>query len=291
MTPSNAFLPARHEGDRLLPAVITVMVFLASIALVGSLILGSGLKTWSQSLDDTLTLQIVEADPRERDRQVEAALTLLRATPGIRSADILANSDVLALVAPWLGDIPLDSDLPLPALISIELTRADAIQTRSLAERLRSVAEGAILDDHQSWLGEILDLTGMLQSILWAVTALVVISTIATVIFGCRAGLAAHQDTIDIVHLMGAEDRKISHAFEKRYFLHGLKGGILGALLATAVLFGLGQVAARLTSGLVTALVPQTSIMIWLPVVALLIALLTLITARFTVRSALAKTL
>jgi len=291
MSVASHFLPKRHEGDKLLPAVIAVMVFLASLSLMGSMVLGQGLDQWTASLSDKLTVQIVHADPTERKRQTEAALRLLNATPGIKNASLLAEKEVLELISPWLGDIPLNNDLPLPNLIDITLVEQGSVNPASLNEKLKATAPGAALDDHQAWLGQILTLVALLRSLFAGVTVLVLLSTIATVIFGSRAGLAAHRETISIVHLLGAEDATISQAYERRYFMHGLKGGLSGIIMAAGVLWAIGNAAQSMSGGLITALTPQEPAIGWLLLVAAGAAVVAMLTARTTVRSSLRATL
>lgn len=278
------FLPKSGDGDTLLPAVIAVMIFMTALALVGAVALGDGIRGWSASLEGQITVQIVTADARERRVDTESALRLLRATPGISSAEVLADSEVMSLVAPWLGRIPADSGLPLPNLIDVRLRPGANLNTAAIAERLHIAAPSAVIDDHQSWLTQILDLANLVRLTLGSVVILVLLCTAAIVIFGCRAGLAAHKDTIAIMHLLGAEDGLIAGAFDRRYFIHGFQGGLFGMLIAAVVLWGIMRLSHRLGEGLLIAIVPEASTLWWLLLLPFGTALLTALTARVTVR-------
>jgi len=59
------------------------------------------------------------------------------------------------------------------------------------------------------------------------------------VAFATRAGLAAHRDIVQLLHLMGAQDSTIARAFEFHYFTAALAASFCGAALA-----GLGFLAA-----------------------------------------------
>lgn len=281
------FLPKTKDREGLLPWVIGVMLFLCALAISSAVAIGSGIESWSRDLASNITVQVVVADTVEREEQTNAALRLLRATPGIRSATVLASSEVMALVSPWLGDLPIDANLPIPALIDVQLDGVTAVNTTALAERLAIAAPGAQLDDHQAWLGQILDLASVVQLVLVAVVGMVVLSTIAIVIFGCRAGLATHAEPIAIMHLMGAEDSMICRAFDLRYLAHGIKGGLVGIVFALLTLWLISRMAAEIGQGLVSAFAPSTSISAWLILMPVFAALLTMTTARITVRRAL----
>lgn len=281
------FLPKSKDREGLLPWVIGVMLYLCALAIAAAVAVGSGVEDWSRSLSSNMTVQIIVADADERAQQTQAALRLLRATPGIASADVLASSEVMDLVSPWLGDIPVDAGLPIPDLIEVKLRDGADINAVGLAERLVQTAPGATLDTHQDWLQQIINLATILQIVMSAVVLMVVLSTVAIVIFGCRAGLATHADSIEIMHLMGAEDKTISNAFDLKYLVHGLKGGFFGILLAGLTIWLIGTMADDLSEGLVSAAVPATRDMFWLLILPAFAALLTMATARITVRKAL----
>lgn len=281
------FLPKSKDREGLLPWVIGVMLFLCALSITSAVAIGAGIDRWSRDLASNVTVQVIVADADERVRQTDAALTLLRATPGVANATLLASADVMALVSPWLGDMPIDASLPLPNLIDVALDGSIQMDMEALSERLQATAPDARLDDHQAWLTQILDLASVLQLVLSAVVAMVILSTIAIVIFGCRAGLATHAEPIAIMHLMGAEDSVICRAFDLRYLAHGIKGGVFGIVFAAITLWTVSSMASELGEGLVSSLSPESGLSLWLLVLPLVAAILTMTTARLTVRNAL----
>lgn len=278
------FLPKNKDGDGLLPAVIAVMMFMTALALVGAVALGSGIRGWSEALDSQITIQIVNESAGTRARDTEAALRLLRATPGVEDAQILAESEVMALVAPWLGRVPTDSGLPLPTLIDVRIRPGASLDTGAIAERLAVAAPSAIVDDHEVWLSQVLELAQMVRITLGIITAMVLMCTSAIVIFGCRASLAAHADIISIMHNLGAEDSLIAGSFERRYFWHGISGGIMGVLFAALVFVTISRLSEKLGEGLLMAITPELDALWWMLALPLATAILTAFTARLTVR-------
>ncbi|WP_374762878.1 cell division protein FtsX [Yunchengibacter salinarum] len=283
------FLPANRAGDRLLPWLIAVMLFLSSLSLVLATGVGRGLERWSSGLATTLSVQLVEPDRAVHDRQKTEVLAMLRATPGVEQARVMAESQVMDMLSPWLGDLPRGSGLPVPTLIDVTLKKPGAINPDALAERLKAIAPGARLDDHKAWLSRLLDLARLVQMVLLASLVMVVLATVAIVVFGCRAGLASHRGAIEIMHLMGAEDGTIARAFDERYLWYGLKGGIIGVALAALALYGIITLAGRMGEGLLTAALPGMGALWWLILLPPLAGGLTMLTARVTVRRALAR--
>lgn len=283
------FLPRGRRGEGLLPYVIAVMVYLSGMALFAGMSLQSGINNWSEGLVARLSVQVTAEDNGERERETEAALKMLQATPGIKSADLVADSEVLKLISPWLGDVSSIEGFPMPSLIDVRLTNPDSINSNALRIRLKDIAPHANVDDHQGWMSEVLSLATTVRTVALAMVIMVMLCTIAIVVFGCRTGLATHRKSVELMHLMGAEDGIIASEFDRIYMIHGLKGGIIGTLLAIGTLYTLSHLMANIGEGLLTSFDPDSSVIIMLCLLPVFSMLLAMVTASITVRRALMK--
>ncbi len=284
-----AFLPTTKQSDTLLPWVIAVMLFLSTLSLVLAITLGNGLNKWSQGLTTSLSVQVINADSDMRTQDTTQALKMLRATPGIEYADIVADAEVLEMLSPWLGELPTENALPVPTLIEIKLISPDSVNISALKQRLKTISSDIRLDDHQAWIVQIFKLASTIRWLLTAVVFMIILSTISIVIFGCRAGLATHKESIEIMHMLGAEDDIIAKSFDQRYMLHGLKGGAIGTSIAAIVIYMISNLIENLDTGLIGALLPQSSNFWWLLILPVFTAMITMLTARFTTKRALLK--
>jgi len=236
---SSRILP-REKGAAPLEVVIAVMAFLAALALGASLVAERAAEGWRAGLSDKLTVQVMpparSGDNDEFDRETEAALSVVRATPGIAHAAVLSNEDTAALVEPWLGKDTLIAELPLPRLIDATIVPGQGVDIAQLAARLKAAVPRAILDDHSHWIARLKDLANTIVWSAYGILLLIAIATAATVSFATRAGLEAHHEMVALLHQMGAHSGFIARAFERHYFLSALAAGLAGAALA-AVLF------------------------------------------------------
>ncbi|MCG8692422.1 MAG: hypothetical protein MI806_14540, partial [Minwuiales bacterium] len=213
---------------RFLPWVIAVMVFLAALAMIGAFALDSLVRDWRDSARDTATVQIAFDEAADMDLLVTTALDLLRSTPGVAEANSLEEAQVADLLEPWLGDTGVDAGLPLPRLIDVQFTAGSRIDAEALEAKLRAAVPGATLDDHASWLGRVIVLARGVQ---WLALGIVVViggATVAIIIFATRAGLAAHREAIEVLHLIGERDGYIARQFQRHCLMLALKGGVPG---------------------------------------------------------------
>lgn len=285
-----AMLRFDERADRVVPptgftARLTVfsafaMAFLAVFALALSLAAGRVADRWGDELAQSSTLRI-SAPAGEVATQTEAALRVLRTTPGIVDARALTLDEQRALLAPWLGaDLPLQ-DLPLPQLIDITETDT-GYDAAGLRLRLAAEAPAAVLDDHSRWRRPLIDAAARLRLLGWASILLIATATAAMVTLAANAALAANAQVIAVLRLVGAKDTYIASAFVRRFALRALTGAAFGTLVGVIGLFLIPT--GGDTAGFLTDLRVQGWGWVWVILIAPLSGLVAFIATRFAAR-------
>ncbi|MBI1179552.1 MAG: hypothetical protein GC201_03275 [Alphaproteobacteria bacterium] len=265
-----------------------MMVFLAGLALLVAVGLQATAHAWHEGLARTLTVQVVNPDAEMREQETAAAMDVLTGVPGIASVRRESNEEVASLLEPWLGKGNVVADLPVPAVIDVKLADGAEVDVKALQQNLAQAAPSARVDAHEQWLSDLLVVMRIVQWVSALIVALVGMATVVIIIFATRAGLASHRETVEIVHLMGAQDGLIAGAFQRRFLWVGVKGALLG-LVALAI--GLGAiylVREQQHGALLPELVPPPRVLASLLVLPVLSGLITMLTARFAVQRALA---
>lgn len=224
-----------------MPWIIAIMMFLTVLAAAAGLALGAAVKAMGADLAGRATVQIVEANAEQRDRLSVRAMQALRRIPQVRAARPVDPATLADQIRPWLGQEAASGDLPIPALIDIELTpgNADAKVDR-LRRQLAMLSPSIRIEPHAGFLQP---LAGLLRGLGWLAGGIVLLMTLATgavVVLAARAAHDSHRGTIDVLHLMGATDVQIARLFQRRIGLDALFGGALGFTVALLVLILLG---------------------------------------------------
>lgn len=280
---------ATDPTGRFLAWIMALMVYLGVLSLAAALLISDMAGRWDGGLSGGLTVQIIpQSSPGARPaaERTAAALALLRASPGVLSADALPPEQTAKLVEPWLGDTGVAGDtdaalLPFPVLIDVKI--AAGTDTAGLARRLKAAVPAASVDDHGAWLADLRRLARSLQTTALAVVGLVSLAGVMTVVFAVRAGLAIHRHVVQLLHLMGATDRYVARQFESHVLRLAARGGGtgLGAAVLTLLVFGWAS------GGLRATLLPDFTLALWqwaaLAVLPLVLCLLAVVTARRTV--------
>ncbi len=282
----------KDQSARFLPLLVAFMVFLAALALASALAMNTVVTSWQSAFTGKLTVQIPAAEEGEEAMQREriAAITdLLKMQEGIDEVELLGEAETRALVEPWLGDVASLEELPLPALIAVTLEEEATPDLTSLSIRLQEAAPGAVLDDHQQWLGDVLSSLRSLQVLSLALLAVVGAAAMLAVIYVTRTGLAIHHEVIELLHLIGAKDAYVARQFQRQALVLGVTGGVVGLLLALPVVLLIGYL---LSSG-EAALFPNVRFgpLEWglLALLAPLTGVIAMFTARRTVMRSLSE--
>ena len=269
-----------------LPWLIAFMVYLAIIALAGVLVLETMAWRWDKGMSGTLTVQI-PATGKDDARRLEAVMGVIRTSPGVFHAEALGTGRLMALLEPWLGDTAGIEDFPLPRLIDVEVAPSARVDVAALSRRLAAVAPGATVDDHGVWLNRLIRLIRTAEVLAAVVMALIGLACVGTVIFTTRTGLAIHHDAIEVLHLIGAQDKYVARQFAGRALSLGLRGGVAGMALAVPSLLGLGALARSMEVLPDFTLGPGHWVILAVP--PLIAALIAMVTARVTVSRTLAR--
>jgi cell division transport system permease protein len=274
-----------------MPWVIGIMMFLTILATASGLAIGRASSALSADIARKLTVQLPEADTSRRNGQARAIIAELAALESVKASRKLDDAELKGLLAPWLGNVAGDEDLPLPALIDVELARSSPADVAAIKAAVLSIAPTARVDANASWLAP---LSGLMTSLQWLATGLVLLmasATAAVVVLAVRAALNTYGETIAIMHLLGANDVQIARLFERRISLDALLGGIGGLALALTTLILVGSRIGAVGSDLLGS--AQISWGGWLLIFALPVigTLLAALVARYTVKASLGRTL
>lgn len=282
-TQADRVVPRSGQSARLTVATSAAMAFLAVFAMALSMAAGRLADRWSDALAQSSTIRI-SAPAAELEAQTWAVLTVLEQTPGVDSARALTEEEQQALLSPWFGpDLPLD-DLPIPRLIEVIETPA-GYDADGLRQRLAAEAPGAVLDDHDRWRRPLADAAGRLRLLGGLALVLIFGATAAMVTLAAQAALAANEQVIRVLRLVGARDSYIARAFVRRFTLRALSGAAAGTL--SGILAVLILPSARETAAILTGLGFSGTGWLW----PLLIPVLAAATAFFATRFAAFRTL
>lgn len=279
-----------------MPWVIAIMVFLTILAASAGISLASTASQNSDILARKMTVQILEADPVARDQQRSQLTEYLTNFPQTKSVTPLSDQQVAQLLEPWLGmdeGLTENNDLfPLPAIIDVEMNSAvnDKI-SEQLVTQMRGIAPTVRVDTQESWIAPLYDLMRSLIYLIFALILLLAVATSATVVLAVRSALDTHRNTLDIMHLMGSTDSQISRLFQRRVATDAFFGGAIGFVMGCLTIIFISMQVNNLVSGAITDISMPWYGWIILLAIPVLMGVLSIYMARWTVKRVMKKKL
>lgn len=245
MAKSQPILPYNKKNDRPLFMVLVILAFLATLTLLAT---ASGYRAaagWSSNLQGKLTVQIkpsTEIADSENPGEAERAKTILAELDPVAFVTILPPEYSKSLLEPWLRDVSLPDDLPLPILLDVQLKEGQSLDTKQAVSMLSAAGIRVDIDDHSQWDKEIKRTTSAARILSYLALGLIIIASIAASIFATRAGLTSQRRLMDVLHQVGAPPSYTARLLSTRFATSGFKAGATGALAALLVSMLVGMV-------------------------------------------------
>ncbi|MFN3856170.1 MAG: cell division protein FtsX [Caulobacter sp.] len=224
-----ALLPRRDARDGALIFIVAVLVFLACLTAMGVLAADRAARGWTSQLTGSATVVVQPRGADTPDATAARAAEVLAGVKGVVEARALEKEKAEALLEPWLGREALLDDLPMPRLVAVELNRESPAAAADLDRALKAAGIEATVDDHGVWIADIRRAAGLARWAALGVCLLIVAAAAAVIAFATRAGLAAHREVIEVLHLSGAETGFVARLFQSRFALAAGLAGLFGA--------------------------------------------------------------
>lgn len=284
-------VPVNSVTSRTLVLLIAIMTFLSCLTFGGLILVKQSAAAWSNDISREITIQIRPIEGELMDANLRLAESIAQATNGIADAQALSIEESESLLKPWLGaDLDL-TELNIPRLVVVKLAGATKADLEELRKQLK-IIKGASLDTHDAWRTQLNNMAAtFIMSGLFIFT-LIVIATMLAVVFATRGTMASSREIVDVLHFIGASNSFVAKEFQGRFLAMGFKGGLIGGIGAMVFFMTLGlfskfylpsdssEQLGVLFGTFSFSLLNIIAILSLVPI----IAFLTAITSRFTVR-------
>lgn len=233
---ANALRGVRQASTTSALAVLTIAIVLVLIGSASLL-----LENMSGLLDDfgDALRVTVYLDESLSDVDALALAERVGAAPGVAAVEVVTKSEALARFERIAGGADLLSGLeenPLPA--SLELTMQAEARTATTIAALREALDGLPGIDEvahgDEWIEGYTRAVALIRGLAWGIGLVLGLAALLIVANTIRLAFYARRDELDILALVGASRTFVRVPF----MLEGTIHGLLGGLLALAIVFG-----------------------------------------------------
>ena len=289
--PTAPILPPSNIQGNALTVVIAIMAFLACLTLGGVSMVRSTAASWESQISREITIQIKPDDNLDMEKALVQARDIALNFVGTKSGQILDEAATARLLEPWLGSGLDIKELPVPRLVIITIDESHPPDFSAMRDLLKASIPQAFLDDHRTWVDRLVAMARTTVMIGTGILLLVFTAMVLTVVFATRGVLSGNRHIVEVLHFVGAESSFVATEFQKHFLKISLKGSAIGSALAalffTAAGFLQSRTIATPETDQATALFGTFSVgalgSLGIFATMIVIALLTTVTARFTV--------
>ena len=281
--PERRLLPGgRFRGPT--PFVIAIMTFAMMIVAAAGLALSNAAGLVARGIDNRYSVQIPAGSG-----DLPRVLAAVRAAPGVVGAEAVPEAEMRRTLEAWLGPAGGSADLPVPALITLDL--ADSADRAAIASRVEKAASGARLIAQEETLEPLLKSVLALQWLAVSLVVLMAAATSAAVVLAARGALDTHRATIEVMHGIGATDVQVTQLFQRKIALDALAGSLAGGAVAALALALLASGGTALASDLTGTTPLLWRDLLFLALLPLIVAMLATWVARTAVLAALRQSI
>ncbi len=211
------------------PLLIAIMTFVMVVVAAAGLALANSASVVKSGVEHRYSIQIADGAAR-----APAAIAAARSAPGVVRVEQVPPRDLRRTLERWLGPAAAEADLPLPAIIDVDL--APGTDPAMVGRTIERAAPGARFIGHRASLAPLLKALRGLTLLAFGLVLLIGAASAAAIILAARGALDNHRATIEVMHGIGATDRQVARLFVRQIAIDALLGGVAGAVAAGLII-------------------------------------------------------
>ncbi len=211
------------------PLLIAIMTFVMVVVASAGLALANTASVVKGGVEHRYSIQIADGGGK-----APAAIAAARALPGVARVEQVPPDDLRRTLERWLGPAATETDLPLPAIIDVDLRPGS--DPAAVGAAIERTAPGARFVAHHTSLAPLLDALKGLTLLAFGLVLLIALASAAAIVLAARGALDNHRATIEVMHGIGATDRQVARLFVRQIAVDALLGGVIGAAVAGLII-------------------------------------------------------
>jgi len=233
-----------------LSALLTAFVVGITLALpAGFHTLLSNMDVASSGLEGSLRASLFLKDSVSTE-QGQILARSIGTRNGVSSAHYISRAEALAefKANSGFGDaLAVLRDNPLPAVVIVTPdTHSPQADIDQLFKQLSSLPEVEQAQIDKKWLQRLYSILGLVERVVFVVAAALALAVVIIIGNTVRLDIENHRDSIEVMMLIGAEDRFIRRPFLYTGLWYGIAGAILAVLLVEGARLSLASPASQL---------------------------------------------
>ncbi|MBR1825283.1 MAG: hypothetical protein IJ770_01700 [Alphaproteobacteria bacterium] len=237
----------------------SIYMYLFVVVLAMVMAIHAMVNNWEKDIVGAITVQVSpvedenkKIDTEKTEQAVNQVLQYMENVSGVKSVHVLDDKSIEKLMTPWLGNKIDVGTLPIPKLLDVQLDTDEALNYDEITQGLHKLTPNASIDNHRLWLNRLLKFAGSLNTLALAVLIMVIAICAFSIYYSARTSLNININSIEILHIIGAQDDYIARQYARSYGKIGFFAGIIGLMFAVPSIIIIGKYGISTGSGLLS---------------------------------------
>jgi len=224
-----------NSFSRFIPLLIGFMVFLSVLFISVAHIVNEIGNKWTDGINNSITVQIIpdiNLDDEQNDDIVSRTMIILNQHYGVQDVKLISNDKVIEMLLPWFGGGVRNIEFPIPRILDVKLIDNTQFDSDSLNSQLTQISGNIIVDDFSDWRDRINSIVNTINSLVYTIVLLIIISCMIISITLTRALMLMNVKTLNMLMLMGAMDSFVAKEFVSYALNVVIKSSLCGFFVA-----------------------------------------------------------
>lgn len=271
---------AKDPITKLVPWIVALLVFLLCLVLSGASSLGVSVHKWQTGMSHRVTVEIPLRHELDRERITASVVGYLKSNPSILNMKVADKEKLMGIFG---VESQRSIDIPLPVLIDLTLHPDSSHNNQEMVVQLQNFTPGVRFETYTQWYDMLNILQKSMQLIAYTFVLLIMIAVVIVITLVTKSGLLAHQESINILRLIGASNSYVAKKFQKNAFILSSKGALIGFILALPVTAFLNSAISYFGGPDLFEFQHDIVMLFILPLIPLFVVLLSVCVSRFAV--------
>lgn len=219
-----------------MPWVMAGLLYISLVSLAVAAVANAALHLYHLR-GNVVTVALPQADdPAQAERELAAALEVVKGTRGVTSARLVAPDELERWIGPWLHEAAPDQDASGLQVINVRLDPLGKLDVLALQDRLRGKVASATVGLDAMSRDTFERQATFFRAWCGAISIIVLVGSLVVVVLSTRSSLKMQVEPIGLLRSMGAPDGYLARQFERHALLSGVHGGVLGFVLAVVTI-------------------------------------------------------
>jgi cell division transport system permease protein len=211
------------------PLLIAIMTFVMVVVAAAGLALANTSAVVKAGVEHRYSIQIADGATK-----APTAIAAARAAPGVARVEQVDPADLRRTLERWLGPASAEADLPLPAIIEVDLK--PGANPAAVAAAVTKAVPSAQFVAHRASLAPLLQALRGLSLLALGLVLMIALASAAAVVLAAKGAIDTHRGTIEVMHGIGATDDQVARLFIRQIAIDALLGGLAGAAVAGLII-------------------------------------------------------